>query len=90
MSVGGKLIETVPTRLEDGRLVVRLWVIATNAGGPGVHDELCVYAEPQDSMPKLGDTVWWQSGKIYFDGDRQHLKKVGYSFSAPGSRRHDR
>ena len=81
MSVGGKLIETVPTRLEDGRLVVRLWVIATNAGGPGVHDELCVYAEPQDDLPSLGDNVWWQGGKIYFDGERRHLRKLGYSFS---------
>lgn len=89
MSVGGRLIEILPMRLpESGRDVLRLWVVATNAGGPGVHDEICVYAEPQDNLPKLGDEVWWQGRLIYFDGDRQHLARVGYSFSAPGSRDH--
>ncbi|KQP52971.1 hypothetical protein ASF34_00950 [Methylobacterium sp. Leaf106] len=55
-------------------------------------DETCVYAEPQTSMPEIGDDIWWQAGAIYFDGDQQHLKKVGYSFSpspaqASGSRK---
>jgi len=87
MSVGGRLIDITPVRMsETGREVVRLWVVATNAGGPGVHDETCVYAEPQENMPALGDEIWWQSGWIMFDGDRQTLRKVGYSFAAPGSR----
>ena len=85
MSVGGKLLEIKPMRLDSGREVVRLWVIATDAGGPGVHDEVCVYAEPQASMPKLGEGVWWQGGQIMFDGDRQTLRKVGFSFPAPAA-----
>lgn len=77
MSVGGYLIEMRPMRLpETGRDVVRLWCMDRHG------DEVCVYAEPQDSMPKLGDQVWWTCGRILFDNDRQHLRKVGYSFSA--------
>ena len=81
MSVGGRIIEIQPMRLmESGSDVVRLWVVDRNG------DETCVYAEPQTRMPALGEEVWWQSRRIYFDGDRQHLEKVGYSFSAPGTR----
>lgn len=81
MSVGGRLIEILPmTCPEDGASVVRLWVTDRNG------DETCVYAEPQDSLPGLGEEVWWQCRRIYFDGDRQHLTKVGFSFAAPGSR----
>lgn len=85
MSVGGRLLEITHERLRDGSDVLRLWVVATDAGGPGVHDEICVLAQPQDALPKLGEEVWWQGRKIYFDGDRQHLNRVGYSFPAPGS-----
>lgn len=86
MSVGGRLIEILPVRLKSGRDVVRLWVVDRPYSPGGIGDETCVYAEPQESMPKLGDTIWWQSGQIMFDGDRQTLRKVGYSFAAPGSR----
>lgn len=86
MSVGGRLIEVLPVRLESGRDVVRLWVVDRAHGSPGMNDETCVYAEPQDSMPAIGDEIWWQSGQIMFDADRQKLRKVGYSFAAPGSR----
>jgi len=88
MSGGGKLIEILRMRLpETGREVVRLWVVGTAYGSPGMNDETCVYAEPQDSMPAIGDTIWWGGGRwIKFDGDRQELVKVGYSFPAPGSR----
>lgn len=87
MAGGGKLIEILPMRLESGKDVLRLWVISTNAGGPGVHDETCVYAEPQDNLPALGDTIWWGGERwIMFDNDRQQMTKVGYSFAAPGSR----
>lgn len=80
MSVGGRLIEILPMTLDDGDSVIRLWVVDRQG------DETCVYSEPQDVMPELGDDIWWQCGRIYFDRDRQHLKKVGYSFSAPGFR----
>jgi hypothetical protein len=86
MSVGGRLLEILPMRLEGGRDVLRLWVVATKAGGPGIHDEFCVYAEQQETLPKLGDEVWWQGRRIYFEGDHQHLVRIGYSFPAPGSR----
>jgi len=86
MSVGGRLIEVLPMRLEDGTSVVRLWVVDRSHGSPGMGDETCVYAEPQESMPAIGDEIWWQSGRVMFDGDRQTMRKVGNSFAAPGSR----
>lgn len=81
MCVGGKLIEILPMKLSDGRDVVRLWVFDPPRHPGGVGDEACVYAEPQESMPRLGEGVWWQGGQIMFDGDRQTLRKIGYSFS---------
>ncbi len=81
MSVGGRLIEILPMHAEDGDEVLRLWVVGQPRSPCGVGDETCVYAKPQESLPKLGDEIWWQCGKIYFDGDRQHLKKVGFSFA---------
>lgn len=86
MSVGGRLIEIIPMRLEDGDDVLRLWVVDRSSGSPGFNDETCVYAKPQEKLPAIGDQVWWQSGKIYFDGDCQHLVKIGYSFATPGDR----
>jgi hypothetical protein len=81
MSVGGHLIDITHMRLpQSGRDVVRLWVVDSYLA------EVCVYAEPQESMPALGDEIWWQSGRIMFDGDRQTMCKVGYSFSAPAGR----
>lgn len=76
MSVGGRLIEILPVRLDDGTEAVRLWAVDRNG------DETCVHAEPQATMPKLGDEVWWQAGRIMFDGDRQTLRKIGNSFAA--------
>lgn len=83
MSVGGRLIEIVPHTLTDKdnptfrREVLRLWVVDRTG------DESVVYAVPQTDLPVIGDEVWWSGGKIYFDGDRKHLVKVGYSTSAP-------
>lgn len=73
--VGGRLIEIRPMRTEGGRDVVRLWCVDK-------FDECAVYSEPfeADKGPKIGDKIWWQSGTIYFDGDRQTLRKVGFSF----------
>lgn len=79
--VGGRIIEMMPMRIlagtYPGRLVdvVRLWV----HNEP--NDECAVYAEPAEIMPQLGDEVWWQSGRIYFDNDKRSLRKVGYSFN---------
>lgn len=84
--VGGKVIEIRPMRLESGKDVVRLWCMETREGS-GRWDECAVYSEPfePDKGPKIGDSIWWQSGRIYFDGDKQTLRKVGYSFDPHNS-----
>ena len=80
-TVGGWLLEIqpmkVPTDNGKRREVVRLWMVDRQG------DETCIYAEPADLLPKVGDQVWWQDGKIYFDGDHkiEFLIKVGDSFS---------
>jgi hypothetical protein len=82
MSVGGKIIEMRPMTITAGDYpgkptkVVRLWCMDPRNG-----DEVAVYAEPAEIMPKLGDEVWWQSGRIYFDGDRRSLRKIAFSFT---------
>jgi hypothetical protein len=43
-------------------------------------DEMIVYAKPADVLPKIGEEIWWQSGKIMFDNDKKFLNKFGYSF----------
>jgi hypothetical protein len=30
-------------------------------------------------LPRHGEDIWWQAGKIFFDHDRQQLVKVAYS-----------
>lgn len=75
MSVGGNIIEIMPISSRPG--VVRLWVMDRD----GI--ELCVLAEVAREMPAVGEPVWWQSGRIYFDQDRQTLKKIGFSFRPP-------
>lgn len=88
MSVGGKIIDIREMTITAGDYpgkptrVKRLWCLDARNG---YNDETCVYAEwyPDGTGPKLGDEVWWQSGKIFFDGGRQYLRKVAYSFSPP-------
>ena len=78
VSVGGYIIEivrmTVASDYGTPREVMRIWVVDK-------YDETCVYAEPAEVMPRVGEQCWWQGSKIYFDRDRRFLKKVGYSFS---------
>jgi hypothetical protein len=82
MSVGGRLVEIKPYMLRDqdnpefAKNVLRLWVIDRNG------DETIVYAELTDHIPKIGDNIWWQSGKILFDQDKYFLNKIGYSHRA--------
>ena len=79
MSVGGRIIEIRPftqTDVDDPkwrREVIRIWVVARNG------DEAIVYAEPASVLPKLGDDIWWQSKKIFFNYNNNFLKKIGYS-----------
>jgi hypothetical protein len=82
MMVGGKLIEAELMHLDNGTFVCRLWVI-----DPGNADEKCVDSEPFSvhQGPSLGEEIWWQSGKIYFDGDKRSLRKIGFSFTPQSS-----
>lgn len=77
MCVGGRIIESRAVTLDDVTLV-RLWVCDRNG------DEVAVFAEQSSDMPKLGDEIWWQSGKIMFDNDRKFVRKIGYSFNPQG------
>jgi len=73
--VGGTVIEALLMRDKSGRDVVRLWCVDKM-------DECAVYADPKspDGLPGVGDRIWWQSGKIYFDGDKKVATKIGFSF----------
>jgi hypothetical protein len=43
-------------------------------------DERCVIVETAPAMPLVGDEIWWQSGKVYWDKDRRTLRKIGNAF----------
>jgi len=75
MSVGGRVIEIKPMTFEDGTKVVRLWCVDGT-------DETAVYCElfEGNEGPRIGENIWWQSGKIMFDGDRRTINKIGFSF----------
>jgi hypothetical protein len=85
MSGGGKIIEKMSMVLTDEdhpefrEDVVRYW-LSTDVGRSWP-DETCVYAEPQDDEPQLGETMWWGAGKEIYWGpdDKKRLTKVGYS-----------
>ena len=70
--VGGWIID-----IWHGRQKVRLWCVDRHG------DELCVYVEPFEDGPGLGDEIWWQCGRVMFDRDRRTLRKIGYSFRPP-------
>lgn len=72
--VGGRVIEISP----KGQGLLRLWCVGS---GCERFDETAVYVEtPSDGvLPSIGDEIWWQSGVVYFDGDRRRLRKVGNS-----------
>ncbi len=78
--VGGRVIEIAPAQFNTIS-IVRIWVISTARNS---YDECIVYAERGEVMPKLGDEIWWQSGRIYFNRDQNSLKKVGYSVNPTG------
>jgi hypothetical protein len=81
MSVGGTIILITPVTLEGGKEVIQFTVVDSTHRD----DITSVYAEPQKSMPGLREQIWWQGKQIFFDGDRQTMTKVGYSFSGRGS-----
>ena len=66
------------------------WIIQIQQVAPGVSELWCVDRHGNETavkvqiefdMPSVGDEVWWQSGRVYFDKDRKSLAKVGYSYS---------
>lgn len=85
VSVGGKIIEIREMTITAGDYsgkptrVKRLWCLDARNG---YNDETCVYAEwyLDGNGPKLGEEVWWQSGKIFFNNDSRTVRKVAYSF----------
>jgi hypothetical protein len=81
MSGGGKIIEKRPMTLTDGKEVVRYHVI--HEYRPDWFDETCVFAEPSDEEPKIGESIMWGGEQtIYFgQNDSKRLTKVGYSFT---------
>lgn len=68
--VGGWIIDISP--VSPG--VSRLWCVDS------LGNELAVNVKDAPAMPLLGDEVWWQSGKVYWDNDRRELRKIGYSY----------
>ena len=85
--VGGRVIEAKRMLILAGDSpgkqtdVIRLWCVDAHTGNR-TPDECAVYAEAYEDGegPKVGDSIWWQSGRIYFDGDKRDVRKVGYSF----------
>ena len=85
--VGGKVIEAKPMTIMAGDSpgkpteVIRLWCVETNRDDR-TPDECAVYAEAyKDGQgPKVGENIWWQGGRIYFDDDKRDVRKVGFSF----------
>lgn len=75
MSVGGKIIEIATVRLPEVGDAVRLWCFDAACG-----EEVAVHVAPFSEGPVVGDEVWWQSGRVLFDGDRRWLTKIGNSF----------
>ena len=66
------------------------WIIQIADTAPGVTELWCVDRDgaetavrvrTEPAMPLLGDEVWWQSGKVYWDNDRRVLAKVGNSYA---------
>lgn len=68
--VGGWVIEAA-TQPND---LIRLWCVNGS-------DELAVLVEDdrQNGLPELGSEIWWQAGRVYFDGDRKSLRKIANS-----------
>lgn len=86
MTVGGHIIERRPITLEGGKAAVEYRVMDQAHARDGRQpDECCVCAEPADVEPGLGDEIWWQAGKIFFDSDKRWLTKIGFSYSPEGS-----
>ena len=72
--VGGRLIQIAMLSPAAANFW-RLWCVNGT-------DELAVNVRLRDGdpLPELGDEIWWQSGRVYFDSDNRSLEKVGNSY----------
>lgn len=43
-------------------------------------DRISVNVKNPERLPEIGSSCWWQSGKVYCDGDTLILEKHGYSY----------
>jgi hypothetical protein len=81
---GGVVIEVMEAvSVTRPRIAVkRLWCVDKQT-----HDEVCVHAEwyPPGSGPRVGESIWWQAGSIYYDGDRKKVKKIGNTYRPKGA-----
>jgi len=71
--VGGKIL----SKTAKSTTVMQLWCI--EAQNQSI-DECAVDVLIEKDMPMIGDEIWWQSGKVYWDKDRKSLTKVGNSY----------
>ena len=71
--VGGRVIQV--REIRPG--VTQLWCVGT---GNDEGRDIAVDVETAPAMPLLGDEIWWQSGKVYWDRDRRELRKVSTSY----------
>jgi hypothetical protein len=80
--VGGTIVSNermlLPVEGKHPKFVRRLWCADRHG------DECAVYAEVAAEALKVGEQIWWQSGKIFARDDTMTFHKVGYSFQPPG------
>jgi hypothetical protein len=76
--VGGWIID-----IWRGKEKVRLWCADRHG------DECCVYVEPFEEHlgPDIGEEIWWQCGKVFYNDDHSFVRKIGYSFKPPATER---
>jgi hypothetical protein len=69
------------------------WITDISDDGDGIHTFTCagrrgceakdmikVRVKDAPRLPAIGTECWWQSGKVYCEGDTLVLQKHGYSF----------
>lgn len=64
--VGGTIID-----ITHANGAVKLWVCSDEG-------EACVHVEDDRGigLPHMGEIVWWQGGRVFFDRDRRSAKKL--------------
>lgn len=69
--VGGCIIEIVPSDISG-----ETQITCVDRNG----DDCAVIVETAPAMPLIGDEIWWQNKKVFWDRDRRTLRKIGNSF----------